>query len=70
MWIVSYGMHSKRGGKYWEFNVYETREEADIFYQLLLKNDNLYSASLSAVIESTDYESVNFNNLIKGEQTK
>ncbi len=70
MWIVSFGMHSKRRGKYWDFNVYETREEADIFYQLLLKNDNLYSASLSAVIESTDYESVNFNNLIKGEQTK
>ena len=37
------------------FDVFETFIEAQAFYQKMLIQDDLYSASMCAVIESTDY---------------
>ena len=37
----------------------ESYEEAEAFYNYLIEGPNLYSASICAVIKSTDYEGVN-----------
>ena len=38
------------------YQVYEDRREAEVMYESLLDNDNVYSANLCAVLKSTDYE--------------
>jgi len=37
----------------------ESYKEAEAFYSYLIEGPNLYSASICAVIKSTDYEGVN-----------
>jgi hypothetical protein len=36
----------------------ESYEEAEAFYNSIIKEPNIYSASICAVIKSTDYEGV------------
>ena len=38
-----------------EWSVFDNKKDADVYYSEVLQLDNLYSASITKVVESTDY---------------
>ena len=55
MYIIAY-MTGRREPHHSDYETRETMAEATAFYNELLTWDNLHSASVAAVVESTDYD--------------
>lgn len=57
MWIVCW--EDQTDGIFTsEWATFESREDAEQCYQDLLEDDNTYTASICAVVKSTDYDAV------------
>jgi hypothetical protein len=55
-WIVCYTLTKVTGNAKDRWEVFESYEEAAQLYSRLYHNDNVYSRSICAVIQSSDYE--------------